>query len=103
MCIRDSVKDYPTMNLNPWELPHRGAMARQQPKENPLISKAAGYGEDTAHFFVKDRDQPYVQEAPFDWIRGFQVGGRYSPFDFNCVEKHLRDSLRAKYTDRHVV
>jgi choline dehydrogenase-like flavoprotein len=160
------VKDYPTMNLNPWELPHRGAMARQQLKENPLISKAAGYGEDTAHFFVKDRDQPYVQEAPFDWIRGFQVGGKsiiwgracqrwskhefvapeklgygmnwpigyddvapwYShveqfigvcgnrdgleampdgeylpPFDFNCVEKHLRDSLRAKYTDRHVV
>ncbi|HEX7978631.1 MAG TPA: GMC family oxidoreductase, partial [Gemmatimonadaceae bacterium] len=145
---------------------HRGAIARQQLKENPLISKAAGYGEDTAHFFVKDRDQPYVQEAPFDWIRGFQVGGKsliwgracqrwskhefvapeklgygmnwpigyddvapwYShveqfigvcgnrdgleampdgeylpPFDFNCGEKHLRDSLRAKYTDRHVV
>jgi choline dehydrogenase-like flavoprotein len=25
------------------------------------------------------------------------------PFDFNCVEKHLSDSLRAKYTDRRVV
>ncbi len=54
------IKDYPTMNLNPWELPHRGAMARQQLKENPLISKAAGYGEDTAHFFVKDGDHPLL-------------------------------------------
>jgi len=63
------IKDYPTMNLNPWELPHRGAMSRQVLKENPLISKAAGYGEDTMHFFIKDRDHPYVQEKPFDWIR----------------------------------
>jgi choline dehydrogenase-like flavoprotein len=160
------IKDYPTMNLNPWELPHRGAMSRQQLKENPLISKAAGYGEDTAHFFVKDRDHPYVQEKPFDWIRGYQVGGksiiwgracqRWSkyeftaperqgygmnwpigyddvapwythverfigvcgnrdgleampdgeylpPFDFNCVEKHLSDSVRAHYGNRYVV
>jgi choline dehydrogenase-like flavoprotein len=160
------IKDYPTMNMNPWELPHRGAMARQQLKENPLISKAAGYGEDTAHFFVKDRDHPYVQEKPFDWIRGYQVGGKsiiwgracqrwskyeftaperqgyginwpigyddvapwYShvekfigvcgnrdgleampdgeylpPFDFNCVEKHLSDKVRAHYGNRYVV
>jgi choline dehydrogenase-like flavoprotein len=160
------IKDYPTMDLNPWELPHRGAMSRQQLKENPLISKAAGYGEDTAHFFVKDRDHPYVQEKPFDWIRGYQVGGKsiiwgracqrwskyeftaperqgyginwpigyddvapwYShverfigvcgkadgleampdgeylpPFDFNCVEKHLSDKVRAHYGNRYVV
>jgi choline dehydrogenase-like flavoprotein len=160
------IKDYPTMNLNPWELPHRGAMSRQQLKENPLISKASGYGEDTAHFFVKDRDHPYVQEKPFDWIRGYQVGGKsiiwgracqrwskyeftaperqgyginwpigyddvapwYShverfigvcgkadgleampdgeflpPFDFNCVEKHLSDKVRAHYGNRYVV
>ena len=160
------IKDYPTMNLLPWELPHRGAMPRKLVEENPLISKAAGYGEDTAHFFVKDADHPYVQEKPFDWIRGYQVGGKsliwgracqrwskheftaperqgygmnwpigyddvapwYShverfigvcgnadhleampdgeflpPFDFNCAERHLRDSLHAKYGNRHVV
>ena len=47
------------MNLKPWELPHRGAMSRASMlDENPLISKAAGYGEDTAHFFVKDARPP---------------------------------------------
>jgi choline dehydrogenase-like flavoprotein len=45
-------------------------------KENPLISKAAGFAADTAHFFIKDKDHPYVQEKPFDWIRGYQVGGK---------------------------
>ncbi|HKO15967.1 MAG TPA: GMC family oxidoreductase [Gemmatimonadaceae bacterium] len=160
------IKDYPTANLAPWELPHRGFTPRKLIDENPLISKAAGYGEDTAHFFVKDADHPYVQEKPFDWIRGYQVGGKsliwgracqrwskyefaaperqgygmnwpigyddvapwYShverfigvcgnadhleampdgeflpPFDFNCVEKHLSDRLRAHYSDRRVV
>ena len=26
--------------------------------------------------FVKDTDHPYVEEKPFDWIRGYQVGGK---------------------------
>src|SRR3954462_13700358 len=47
------LKDYPTANLAPWELPQRGATPRALVRDNPLISKAAGYGEDTAHFFVK--------------------------------------------------
>ena len=160
------IRDYPTANLAPWELPHRGFTPRKLIDENPLISKAAGYGEDTAHFFVKDKDHPYIQEKPFDWIRGYQVGGksliwgracqRWSkyeftaperhgygmnwpigyedvapwythverfigvcgnadhleampdgeylpPFDFNCVEKHLRDRLLEHYGNRYVV
>ena len=50
------------------------------------------FREDAMHFFVKDNEHPYVQEKPFDWIRGYQVGGksllwarqtqRWSDFDF---------------------
>ncbi|HZY81914.1 MAG TPA: GMC family oxidoreductase [Cyclobacteriaceae bacterium] len=69
-------KDYPTATMKPWEFPYRGHMPAKVLEENPLISKSAGYGEDTAHFFIKDKDHPYVQEKPFDWIRGYQVGGK---------------------------
>ena len=69
-------KDYPTANKKPWEFKHRGQMTKQFIQENPLISKSAGFGEDTAHFFIKDKDHPYIQEKPFDWIRGYQVGGK---------------------------
>jgi choline dehydrogenase-like flavoprotein len=69
-------KDYPTANWDPWDFRNGGRLPRKHLDENPLISKAAGYGEDTAHFFVKDKDHPYVQEKPFDWIRGYQVGGK---------------------------
>src|SRR3954469_17407028 len=54
------LKDYPTALMKPWEFTHRGDMTKAFLKENPLISKAAGFGEDTAHFFIKDKDHPYV-------------------------------------------
>ncbi|WP_431211090.1 hypothetical protein ACQ86N_34945 [Puia sp. P3] len=67
-------------------------------KENPLITTAAGFGEDTAHFFIKDKDHPYVQDKPFDWIRGYQVGGksliwgracpRWSHYDFTAPARY---------------
>jgi choline dehydrogenase-like flavoprotein len=69
-------KDYPTATLDPWQFKHRGAMTKAFLDENPLITKAAGFGEDNAHFFIKDKEHPYIQEKPFDWIRGYQVGGK---------------------------
>lgn len=91
-------KDYPTANKAPWEFEHRGRITKEFLTANPLITKAAGYGEDTAHFFIKDQDHPYVQEKPFDWIRGYQVGGksliwgracqRWSPFEFTAPERY---------------
>lgn len=91
-------KDYPTANKAPWEFLHANRMTREFMDANPLITRAAGFGEDTAHFFIKDNDHPYVQEKPFDWIRGYQVGGksliwgracqRWSPFEFTSPERY---------------
>ncbi|MES1160189.1 MAG: GMC family oxidoreductase [Bacteroidota bacterium] len=92
------LKDYPTATLAPWEFQHRGEMPQKFVEENPLITQAAGFGEDTAHFFIKDKDHPYVQEKPFEWIRGYQVGGksliwgracpRWSPFEFTAPARY---------------
>ena len=60
----DHIKDYPTATLSRWELPHRGAITRETREQNPLISKAAGYGEDTQHFFVKDATIPIYRRNP---------------------------------------
>ena len=94
----EHIKDYPTATKAPWEFKHRGQMTKEFLQENPLISKAAGFGEDTAHFFIKDKDHPYIQEKPFDWIRGYQVGGksltwgracqRWSNFEFTAPERY---------------
>src|SRR5689334_17554588 len=68
--------DYPTTNLKPWEFPHYNQLPTDLQKENPIVSKCYAFHEDAQHFFVKDKEHPYVQEKPFDWIRGYQVGGK---------------------------
>jgi choline dehydrogenase-like flavoprotein len=85
-------KDYPTMVSNPWDMPHRNQIPRADRIENPVVNRCYAYKEDTEHFFVKDTEHPYVQEKPFDWVRGYQVGGksliwarqtqRWSKYDF---------------------
>lgn len=87
------VKDYPTTNLYPWEFEHRNELPYAVQQENPIVNRCYAFHEDAAHFFVKDQEHPYVQEKPFDWIRGYQVGGksllwarqtqRWSDFDFD--------------------
>ena len=55
----EHIKDYPTANLAPWQLPHRGRLTRKVIEENPVMSVIAA--EDVQHFFVKDADHAYVQ------------------------------------------
>ena len=85
-------KDYPTTNLNPWEFAHGGKVPTSVQEANPIASRCYVFKEDAMHFVVKDAEHPYVQEKPFDWIRGYQVGGksllwarqtqRWSKYDF---------------------
>ncbi len=72
-------KDYVTESLQPWELPHRG---RGDPalyeRDYAIQSLNYAFSEATRHFFVNDREHPYVTPdgQPFRWIRGYQLGGR---------------------------
>ncbi|HVX49972.1 MAG TPA: GMC family oxidoreductase, partial [Chitinophagaceae bacterium] len=94
----EHIKDYPTATKNPWDFKHRMRIPEGELKENPVISKCYAYGEDTRHFFVKDKEHPYIQEKPFDWIRGYQVGGksimwgracqRWSDFEFTAPQRY---------------
>jgi choline dehydrogenase-like flavoprotein len=102
------IKDYPTTMKNPWEFEHRGQLPLEVKEQNPIISKCYAFYEGTEHFFVKDAEHPYVQEKPFDWIRGYQVGGksllwarqtqRWSDFDF---EGPARDGFAVDWPIRY--
>ena len=98
------LEDYPTALKNPWDFEHRNQMPHQVREANPIVSRCYAFGEATEHFFLKDTEYPYIQEKPFDWIRGYQVGGksllwarqvqRWSKFDF---EMPARDGFGAEW------
>jgi len=102
------LKDYPTTNMMPWEFEHRGEIPLEIKEKNPVVSRCYAFKEDAQHFFVKDTDHPYVQDKPFDWIRGYQVGGksllwarqtqRWSEYDF---EGPARDGFAVDWPIRY--
>jgi choline dehydrogenase-like flavoprotein len=93
----EHIKDYPTATLAPWELPHRNDLPQKVLDENPIVRQCYAFTESTQHFFVKDKEHPYIQTKPFAWIRGYQVGGkslmwarwtqRWSDLDFEANAK----------------
>ena len=102
------LKDYPTTNKMPWEFEHRGQVPQDIQEKNPVVSKCYAFKEDAMHFFVKDTEHPYTQQKPFDWIRGYQVGGksllwarqtqRWSQYDF---EGPARDGFSVDWPIRY--
>ncbi|MEJ6774733.1 MAG: GMC family oxidoreductase [Flavobacteriia bacterium] len=104
----EHLKDYPTTNMQPWEFKHRGRLTAQDIKDNPIASRCYAFREDAKHFFVKDNEHPYIQKKPFDWLRGYQVGGksimwarqvqRWSKYDF---EGPARDGFAVDWPIRY--
>ena len=69
------VEDYPTMHLDPWDMPHSGKTTQEDLKDYDK-QKRWGVWEGNKHFYNKDSKHDYDEIKPFDWIRGTQVGGR---------------------------
>lgn len=103
------VLDYPTATKAPWELPYNDRLTAEELKEYP-VQQRAGYTlrQSTRHWWLRDGDQPYEEAKPFDWFRGYHVGGRsimwgrhsyrWSDLDF---EANLRDGIGVDWPIRY--
>lgn len=90
--------NYPNTNANSWEFEYANELTTEELKDYPIQSRLWEFNRDQHHFFIKDKEQPYVQKKPFLWFRGNQVGGRslmwsrntyrYSDLDF---EANIKD------------
>ncbi|HMQ06451.1 MAG TPA: GMC family oxidoreductase [Saprospiraceae bacterium] len=69
--------EYPTANMEAWDLPNRNRMTYEELKDYEK-QRRTGYTirPEALHWWVKDTEHPYTEIKPFDWIRGYHVGGR---------------------------
>ncbi|MCU0401425.1 MAG: GMC family oxidoreductase, partial [Algoriphagus sp.] len=99
------IEDYPTASKAPWEFEFRGVV----PIEKRSGIGAANWGrEETMHWALAQDEQPYIEEKPFRWFRGYHVGGksllwargtqRWSDFDF---EGPARDGYAVDWPIRY--
>lgn len=77
-------KDYITEHKAPWQFTFRGrSVGREMRKRHPIAARGS-MNETTIHFYALDGDQPYIEEKPFFWVRGNQVGGRSLTWGRQC-------------------
>lgn len=69
--------EYPTAMMESWYFEGRTTLDASAQKRQ-LVQARTGYTTrpDSAHWFVDDVDNPYTETKPFDWMRGYHVGGR---------------------------
>jgi choline dehydrogenase-like flavoprotein len=89
--------DYPTALKDPWDLPYGNRITQETRQRKPVQSRTGYPTPANQHWFVDDLDNPYVEAQPFDWLRGYHVGGRslmwarqsyrFSPMDFEANGK----------------
>jgi len=89
--------DYPTATKDPWDLPYGNRITQEIRHRKPVQTRTGYPTPANQHWFVDDLDNPYVEEQPFDWLRGYHVGGRslmwarqsyrFGPLDFEANAK----------------
>ncbi|HMJ67341.1 MAG TPA: GMC family oxidoreductase [Cyclobacteriaceae bacterium] len=99
------IKDYPSASKGPWQMEYRGAIPLEQKKD---FQTARFAREETFHWAIRDDEQPFIEEKPFRWFRGYHVGGksllwarqtqRWSDFDF---EGPSRDGFAVDWPIRY--
>jgi len=105
----EHITDYTTALTPPWELPHRGRAPKSLLEDYPVTARVYNkVSEYTAHFYTPDRLYPYQEDARFDWIRGYQLGGksltwgrialRFSDLDF---EANAREGVAIDWPIRY--
>jgi len=102
----EHLKDYTTAMQSPWDFEHRLNHTAKEMEENPvqcLVADAAN-----KHFYASDKEHPYVQEKPFAWVRGYQVGGRSLTWGRQCYrlsdldfEANLKDGVAVDWPIRY--
>ncbi len=68
---------YKTDFSTPWDFEHRGKVNEELADTDYSIQKKCyAFSELNRGRFINDRENPYIQVKPFDWIRGNGTGGR---------------------------
>jgi choline dehydrogenase-like flavoprotein len=92
----------------PWEIPHRDRLTNKIREEQAVATRDYFIHESNANYWCKDKDAPFVEKRPFDWFRGYHVGGRslmwgrqsyrWNPFDY---EANLKEGVAIDWPIRY--
>ena len=72
----EHIKDYVSALKGPWTVPHRGRDTIADQQAHPVQRRGFILNEENRDWWCDEAEHPYVETKPFDWFRGYHVGGR---------------------------
>lgn len=72
----EHIKDYVNALKAPWEIPHRGRVTTAMHEAHPVLRRDYVLHETDTDYWADETECPYTEVQPFDWFRGYHVGGR---------------------------
>ena len=104
----EHVTDYEGALNNPWDVKYRGQIPQELRQQHEIQTQCYAFQIDNAGFWINDKENPYLQEKPFNWFRGDHLGGRslmwgrqsyrWSEMDF---ESNIRDGFGVDWPIRY--
>lgn len=104
----EHIKDYVNAQKKVWEFPHRGGRTQEMVQSYPVLKRDYALSETNLDYWVKESESPYTEVKPFDWYRGYHVGGRslmwgrqsyrFSDMDF---EANVKDGIAVDWPIRY--
>lgn len=104
----EHIKDYVNAQKKVWEYQHRGGRTQEMVQSYPVLKRDYALSETNLDFWVKESESPYTEVKPFDWYRGYHVGGRslmwgrqsyrFSDMDF---EANAKDGIAIDWPIRY--
>lgn len=104
----EHVKGYVNAMKKAWEFPHRGGRTQEMIEDYPVLKRDTMLNETNLDYWVNEKESPYTEVKPFDWFRGYHVGGRslmwgrqsyrLSDLDF---EANLKDGIAVDWPIRY--
>lgn len=92
----------------PWEIPHRDRITRKIHEIHASMTRDSFMSESNASYWTNELESPYIEKRPFDWFRGYHVGGRslmwgrqsyrWNRFDF---EANLKEGVSVDWPIRY--
>ncbi|MDB5010881.1 MAG: family oxidoreductase [Mucilaginibacter sp.] len=104
----EHITGYVSANKAPWEFEHRLTRSQQMLNDHPVLKRDYVLSEANLDYWVNEKESPYKEVKPFDWFRGYHVGGRslmwgrqsyrWSDLDF---EANARDGIAIDWPIRY--
>jgi len=104
----EHITGYVNATKDSWEVPDRGMNPAVLKDAYPVLKRAHMLYQENNDYWANEQESPYVETQPFNWLRGYHVGGRslmwgrqcyrWSDFDF---EANAKDGIAVDWPIRY--